>query len=365
MATRKRSPTLFISHSSKDEELTRCLLETIKTFYEIPDDSIRASSLVGYQLQGGSNIAATLQTEIRHAKAVIGILTPNSMASPWVLWELGAVWGLVANFVPVVAGLGEANPAGPLAAAHVWRLGDIDDVRSSLDEVGRHLGSAAKSRRLSRSDEAKALDELVAFSKKYRPDTDAIPASELYSLQTSSKKIRTSSDIFQDFAVSRVRGANVNPVHGLWADTFTNGRITASVITEANDQYLRIWFESGFRSESQGERAKGWASNIQIRPQDETALGNENEQGDLRHKVLRFLARTPPRQPESGDIDEVALSVRLVDRRLTSWVYSTSFGAKFPTQFQITNDWQSFRVMLRARILHSLHGQRQPLDPEA
>jgi hypothetical protein len=88
--------------------------------------------LTGYQLHGGVNIAATLQAEIRAARAVIGILTSNSLASPWVLCELGAVWGLVSNFVPVLAGLDPDTLTGPLGVAHAWRLDNINDVRASF-----------------------------------------------------------------------------------------------------------------------------------------------------------------------------------------------------------------------------------------
>src|SRR5260370_16927696 len=138
MANRKRQLLLFISHSSEDRELAACLLKTLHTFYDIPDESIRATSLVGYGLPGGANIADTLKTEIRSAKAVIGILTPNSIASPWVLYELGAVWGLASNFVPLIAGLDPTKLVSPLRPAHICLLPVVYSVTFAMAHFDRN-----------------------------------------------------------------------------------------------------------------------------------------------------------------------------------------------------------------------------------
>ena len=156
-----------------------------------------------------------------------------------------------------------------------------------------------------------------------------------------------SSNVFQDFDVSRLRGANANAVHFVWADTFTNGSVRASIVTEPNEKYLRIWFENGIRSEEQGERAKGWASNVQIRPREQAALGNENSHGGLRYTALQFFARAPQEERKDGYIDEIGLSLRLLDRRLTYWVYRQAPRVNGPTQFRVaTAEWQRFRVEL-------------------
>jgi len=354
----RRQVMLFISHSSKDEQLVRHLLRAIKSSFEIPDDNIRCTSLPGYQLSGGANIATTLQTEIRGAKAVIGVLTPNSITSPWVLCELGAVWGLVSNFVPIVVGVDPDKLRGPFGAAQVWRLDRVDDLRSSLNQVGRHLQNLAAPRQQSKDEEDSMLSQLVSFSANYKPDTDVVEASELYSLYQGSKYINNDTDVFQDFDVSRFRGTNANAVQSLWADTFTNGNVRALVMSEAQEKYLRIWFDNGIRLEVQGERAKGWASNVAIRPC--AALGNTTQEGLLKHNTLRFFARTPAEETKTGHAEDIGLSLRLLDRRLTNWVYTTTPKGKAPTQFRVTNDWQSVRALLSPELysLYTASGNR-------
>jgi hypothetical protein len=321
-------------------------LETIKMSFDILDGSIRCSSLTGYQLRGGLNIAATLQEEIRGAQAVVAVLTPNSMASPWVLCELGAVWGLVSNCVPVIAGLDPNSLSGPLGVTHVWRLDNIDDVRSALGQLGSHLGASVPRLVPTKRDEDDTLERLVALSSKHRPDTDMISTAALYSLHSLSDEV-AENHVFQDFDVSRNRGGNPNAVHSMWTDTFANGNLRASVVMEPSERYLRIWFENGTRSEQQSERAKGWSSNIAIRPRGPVA--NEGEPGELRHKGLQFFVRAPEGPRQDGDIDEIGLSLRILDRRLTYWVYTTLPQGKGPTQLRVTSSWQCIRVDLSPR----------------
>jgi hypothetical protein len=266
------------------------------------------------------------------------------MASPWVLCELGAVWGLVSNFVPVVAGLTPESLTGPLGVTRVWRLGDIDDVRSALNQLGNHLHGVARRRERPKQVEDDALERLVTFSSNYRPDTEMLPAGALYCLHSSSEEVGDDT-IFQDFDVSRRGGGNFNAVQSMWADTFANGRITASVVTEpGGDKYLRVWFKNAARSESEGERAKGWASNITIRPRG--PVSNEREPGILKHKALEFFARVPEEERASGDVAELGLCLRMLDRRLTYWVYTALPQGKGPTQLLVAGSWQRYCIDL-------------------
>lgn len=253
---------LFISHSKKDKELADLLIKTIKTFFDIQDQYIRCTSLPGYQLSGGANIAATLQNELKN------------------------------------------------------------------------------------SEEDQSIRRLVSLAETYSPDIKTIPVSCLYSLLSSSEKVRNDTEIFQDFNVSRIKGSNNNPVHHFWADTFTNSSIKALIMKNMDENYLRVWFDNGERTEQQGEQAIGWASNIMIHPQH-LALGNEKEEGGLKHNCLRFYVRIPQEEMNGQYINEVGISLRLLDRRLTYWVYKTILRGTRPTQFKVTNTtWQEFTINL-------------------
>lgn len=343
----KTKVLVFISHSSKDTELASLIVEAIKARLDIQDQGIRCSSLPGYKLGGGMNVASTLQEEIRGALAVVGILTPNSLSSPWPLFELGAAWGLVQRFVPVVAGLDADEVKGPLGAAHVWRLENVEDVKEALREISSHLRKAVPFRSGTEELQARTIESLAKFVQMYQPDIEVTPVCDLFALHLPSREIRADSVVFQDFGISR-RHNNTNPVHFMWADAFTNGSIRSSVIAEPGKNFLRVWFENGTRREDQGELAKGWASNIKIRPQDETALGNGERDGDLKHRFLDFQARIPEQEADDGWLREIGLTVRLLDRRLTYWSYSDAKTGGQPSQFRVViGDWQRFRIDMR------------------
>ena len=54
---------------------------------------IRCTSLDGFRLAGGANTVTELKREVRDAKAFIGVISPASLDSIFVAFELGARWG--------------------------------------------------------------------------------------------------------------------------------------------------------------------------------------------------------------------------------------------------------------------------------
>jgi TIR domain len=84
---------VFISHSSKDKELALALIELLKAGLGLPAEQIRCSSVDGYRLPVGVNTEARLREEVNQARIVVGLITPSSPASAFVMFELGARWG--------------------------------------------------------------------------------------------------------------------------------------------------------------------------------------------------------------------------------------------------------------------------------
>ena len=104
---------LFISHSSKDKRLAKSLIELLRTALAIPADRVRCTSVDGYKLSGGAKTEMELRKEIAGAKCFIGLITLDSLASQFVLFELGARWGLDEHFVPVLGGGIKASALRP------------------------------------------------------------------------------------------------------------------------------------------------------------------------------------------------------------------------------------------------------------
>lgn len=93
---------LFISHSSKDKQLAKSLIEFLCTALAIPHERVRCTSVNGYKLSAGAKTESVLQKEIRKARCFIGLITPDSLKSQFVLFELGARWGTDEHLVPIL-----------------------------------------------------------------------------------------------------------------------------------------------------------------------------------------------------------------------------------------------------------------------
>lgn len=110
---------IFISHSSKDEDITQALVELLESSFELQQNDIRCTSLSGYKLPTGAHTSIKLKDEIKNSDIVIGVITLNSIGSHYVLFELGASWGLDISTFPVIAkGVDFDSLPGPLKEKH-------------------------------------------------------------------------------------------------------------------------------------------------------------------------------------------------------------------------------------------------------
>ncbi len=139
--------TLFvlISHSSKDAALALALIELLRAGLGLRPDQIRCSSVDGYRLPAGVNTDAQLQGEVNIAKVVIGLMTPHSLASPYVLFELGARWGARLPMVPLMAGVKPEDLRGPLSGINALSASVEAQLHQLLEDVRKPLGLALQS----------------------------------------------------------------------------------------------------------------------------------------------------------------------------------------------------------------------------
>jgi hypothetical protein len=107
--------SVFISHSSKDAVLAEALVDLLRSALGLPANEIRCSSVDGYRLPVGVNTENKLREEVNAAKVVIGLVTPSSLASHYVMFELGARWGAGLFLAPLLAGVTPSDLSGPLA----------------------------------------------------------------------------------------------------------------------------------------------------------------------------------------------------------------------------------------------------------
>jgi len=131
---------IFISHSSEDVEIARMIVELIRAAYQIPTEKIRCTSVNGYKLPAGTSTENQLKDEIHHSKVLLAIITPHSINSAYVLFELGARWGLSLPLIPLVTSeQGVALLKGPLGNINALLSHDAAQLHQLLEDLGVYL----------------------------------------------------------------------------------------------------------------------------------------------------------------------------------------------------------------------------------
>ena len=137
---------VFISHSSEDSELARQLVDLLRSSFNLNAPQIRCTSLDGHRLPAGVNTDEQLREEALGARAFIAILSPFSLASHYVLFELGARWGAKLPFVPLLApGTGYQALRGPLRGLNAVSCEGSGQLHQLVSELGEALEIRAES----------------------------------------------------------------------------------------------------------------------------------------------------------------------------------------------------------------------------
>jgi hypothetical protein len=158
---------VFISHASADAGLAAAIIRLLRTALPLSVSDIRCTSVNGYKLEPGVDTEATLRREVNDSSVLIGLLTPMSIQSSYVLFELGARWGIQRSLIPLLAcGASYAVLPGPLQGRNALSAEKRGDLQDMLDKLARDLGL--------RLEKASAIDAeleavLAAAGKKKRP----------------------------------------------------------------------------------------------------------------------------------------------------------------------------------------------------
>lgn len=157
---------VFISHSSLDEEVTRILIDLLRQALNLKSEDIRCTSIDGYRLPAGVSTSEALRQEVHEATLVIGLITPNSIKSAYVLFELGARWGADKAMIPLLAsGTKPDHLEGPLKEINVLDCSEDGQVHQLLEDAAKHLQCQIDSA----SSNTKLVKQLVEVSSKVLP----------------------------------------------------------------------------------------------------------------------------------------------------------------------------------------------------
>jgi hypothetical protein len=129
-------PKLFISHRHKDVEIVGALVDVLRTAFVVSQADIRCTSVRPFRLPVGERTSDRLKRELKSAQAVIGILTPDTRESSYVLFELGSAWAQNVLTCPMLArGATIADIPDPIRDINPLSLEDERDCHQFLDDL--------------------------------------------------------------------------------------------------------------------------------------------------------------------------------------------------------------------------------------
>jgi TIR domain len=148
---------IFISHSSHDIELVSKIVDFLRTALNLTSRDIRCTSLDGYRLPGGANFNDQLRQEVYESQVFIGLISPASFQSQYVLFELGARWGANKQLIPLLS----PNLDSSLIKEPLKSLNALKCNNSSLIQLVEELSELLDTKLDKQSAYQRYIDEIV------------------------------------------------------------------------------------------------------------------------------------------------------------------------------------------------------------
>jgi hypothetical protein len=185
---------IFVSHSGKDIPLAEHVTQLLLSALNISEREIRCTSVPGFQLEIGAHTSTSFKEEIKSCDAIIGILTENSLDSMYVMFELGAAWGLNKRVVPVLGPKFNCSDLrAPISEAHAMKWNNGPSWHQLIDSLSQQLNVNKRSSRLF----AATIERLVAYGNP----KEATPTEREYSRSDHGLKQLTPLDCGQESAL--------------------------------------------------------------------------------------------------------------------------------------------------------------------
>lgn len=202
-ATSNGSIKVFISHSSNDVELAQSLIDLLQKALHLTSNDIRCTSVDGFRMPAGASIDDTLRAEVYHSVALIGLVTPQALASAYVIFELGARWGARRLMIPLLAsGVTAEHLEEPLSGKFALDASQEGQVLQLVEDVAGYLDIEADKP----SSYAAAVNELVRLSNESATTAGRVSTGVTQpELSEEAKKLLIGSSAGEGAPIGRLR----------------------------------------------------------------------------------------------------------------------------------------------------------------
>jgi hypothetical protein len=164
---------VFVSHASADTDLARAVVTLVEKAIKLRARQIRCTSVPGYKLPVGADANEQLRREVFDARSFVALLTPSSMKSQYVLFELGARWGAARHLAPVLAGgMTVGQLRAPLSSLQSLELYAREGVTQFIEDLAEYLKIQMEPMAAFQG----AVDAVIEVASREVSTPDSVPA---------------------------------------------------------------------------------------------------------------------------------------------------------------------------------------------
>ena len=226
---------VFISHDSDDVELAKALVNLLQKSLLLASRDIRCSSVDGYRLEGGVSFDEKLRTEVHEAELVIGLITPHSLQSLYVAFELGARWGIAKPMIPILAsGATPDHLGGPLSGINALDCNNESQMSQLLEDSARHLGVRLESAS-GYLPEIQMLSKLSSEAQPVEEDSPTVSATHQLSPNATEMLTTVANTSDGTLNVIRLNAGRIIRGHGVQFNELGDPRSTATWTDALNE----------------------------------------------------------------------------------------------------------------------------------
>lgn len=136
----KQEIKIFVSHRSSDIELATALVKLFISALDIKKEQIRCTSVPGFRFDPGIDTIEEIRKEVNETGVLVGLLTPHSLESSYVLFELGARWGLQKPLIPLLSNGAEYDSLPtPIRNTNAVKLEKTEDIYDLLEFISKEI----------------------------------------------------------------------------------------------------------------------------------------------------------------------------------------------------------------------------------